>query len=64
MKVKPLSVPPTAGDLIPDPALIRVRPARVRIEARLLARQLRVSEDYARALPARSADDGKDSAGG
>lgn len=46
--------PPVPDSLIPSPDVVLNRLARLRIEARFLARLLRLSEDYARALPARA----------
>lgn len=45
-----------SGFLIPAPALIRDRLYRLRTEARLLARLLRLSEDHARLLPTPGTD--------
>lgn len=42
---------PTSPPLIPDPKIVRDRLYRLRAEARLLARLLRVAEDRVRILP-------------
>lgn len=47
---------PGLGPLIPAPAVVRDRLYRLRAEARLLARLLRLSEDHLRSLPAPTAD--------
>jgi hypothetical protein len=46
-----LTVSSDPGPLIPAPALIRDRLARLRVEVRLLARLLRLSEEHVRATP-------------
>ena len=49
-----LPTSPDPGPLIPSPDLVRDRLARLRVEVRLLARLLRLSEDHLRATPRRA----------
>ncbi len=48
--------PPDPHPLIPAPALVRDRLARLRVEVRLLARLLHLSEELSRATPRRTPD--------
>ena len=48
---QPRAEPEGPGTLIPPPTVIRSQLYRLRTEARLLNRLLRLSEDHVRALP-------------
>lgn len=46
-----LTAPPDPEPLIPTPCQVRARLAQLRVEVRLLARLLRLSEDHCRFWP-------------
>jgi len=51
MSSQPVASTTILPPLIPDPSLVRARLSRLRVEARLLARLLRIAEDRIRVLP-------------